>query len=158
MPRQSTPGSYRLPNDEITALDPADDEAFESLFKRTIREGEKELMLAILEDAINSFQRYLVAGNEKESKQFQEVQEWISGKNRDWLFSFDNVCETLGLDPSYLRRGLIAWAKRHGHSILLDSFCDVSMTEISSSKKPKGGGYEKSREVDRSRKAAAHRL
>jgi hypothetical protein len=115
MPRQLTSQSYRPPNDEITARDPADDEAFESLFKRTIREGEKELMLAVLEDAINIFQRYLVAGNEKESKQFQEVQEWILGKNGHWLYSFDNVCETLGLDPSYLRRGLRAWAKRNGH-------------------------------------------
>jgi hypothetical protein len=118
MPRQSNPASQRLPNDEITALDPADGEVFESLFKKTVREGEKELMLAILEDAINSFQSYIVAGNEKERKQFQEVQEWILGKNQDWLFSFDNVCETLGLDPSYLRRGLMAWAKRHGHSNL----------------------------------------
>jgi hypothetical protein len=116
MPRQSNPASHRLPNDEITALDPADGEVFESLFKKTVREGEKELMLAILEDAINSFQSYIVAGNEKERKQFQEAQEWMLGKNQDWLFSFNNVCETLGLDPSYLRRGLMAWAKRHGHS------------------------------------------
>jgi hypothetical protein len=118
MPRQSTRESYRVPNDEI-AIDPADGEAFESLFKRTIREGEKELMLAVLEDAINSFQRYLVAGNEKERQRFQEVQEWILGKDGDWLFSFDNICEALDLDPSYLRRGLMAWAKRHGHSIEL---------------------------------------
>jgi hypothetical protein len=117
MRRLSTPQSYRLPNDEVTARDPADDEAFESLFKRTIREGEKELMLAVLEDAIHTFQRYLGAGNEKESKQFEEVQEWILGKNGDSLFSFDNVCETLGLDPSYVRRGLIAWARRNGHSM-----------------------------------------
>jgi hypothetical protein len=34
----------------------------ESLFKRTVREGEKELMLAVLEDAISSFERYLVSG------------------------------------------------------------------------------------------------
>jgi hypothetical protein len=71
------PASDRLL--EITALDPADGEVFESLFKRTVREGEKELMLAVLEDAINSFQRYLVARNEGERKQFQEAQEWILG-------------------------------------------------------------------------------
>lgn len=119
MPRQSISDSYRLPNDAMTAIDPADGGAIESLFKRTVREGEQELMLAILEDAINSFQRYLVAGNEKERKQFQEVQQWIQGKSEDWLFSFDNICETLGLDSSYLRRGLMAWAKRNGHSIQL---------------------------------------
>ena len=120
MPRQSIADSYRPTNDELTAIDPADGGAIEGLFKRTVREGEQELMLAVLEDAINSFQRYLVAGNEKERKQFQEVQQWIQGKNEDWLFSFDNICETLDLDPSYLRRGLMAWAKRHGHPIELE--------------------------------------
>jgi predicted Ser/Thr protein kinase len=115
MSRQSTRESYRMPKDEI-AIDPADGEAFESLFKRTIREGEKELMLAVLEDAISSFQRYLIARNEGERKQFQEAQEWILGKDEDWLFSFDAICEALDLDPDYLRRGLMAWAKRHGHS------------------------------------------
>jgi hypothetical protein len=119
MPRQSTPVFHRPLNDEITAVDPADRAVFESLSKRKIREGEKELMLAILEDAVNSFQQHLTAGNEKDRKQFQEAQEWILGKNDDGLFSFDSVCETLDLDPSYIRRGLIAWAKRHGHSISL---------------------------------------
>jgi len=120
MPRQSISDSYRSPNDELTAIDPSDSGAIESLFRRTVREGEQELMLAVLEDAINSFQIYLVAGNEKDRKQFQEVQQWIQGKNQDWLFSFDNICETLGLDPSYVRRGLMAWAKRNGHSIELE--------------------------------------
>jgi hypothetical protein len=27
----------------------------------------------------------------------------------EWVFSFTNVCETLGLDPGYLRRGLNRW-------------------------------------------------
>jgi hypothetical protein len=27
----------------------------------------------------------------------------------DWLFSFVNVCELLGLDPRYLRQGLQQW-------------------------------------------------
>jgi hypothetical protein len=117
MPRQSPPVSHKPLNDELAAIDPADGEVFEGLFKRTIREGEKELMLAVLEDAVNSFQQHLTAGNEKDRKQFQEAQAWILGKNDDWLFSFDSVCETLDLDPSYIRQGLIAWAKRHGHSI-----------------------------------------
>jgi hypothetical protein len=116
MIRQSISG-YRVPNDDLDAIDPADGGTIESLFKRTVREGEQELMLAVLEDAINSFQKYLMEGNEKERKQFQEVQQWIRGRNADWLFSFDSICETLGLDPDYVRRGLMAWAKRNGHSI-----------------------------------------
>src|SRR5262247_1785232 len=29
--------------------------------------------------------------------------------NSDWLFSFANVCETLGFNPDYLRQGLAIW-------------------------------------------------
>jgi hypothetical protein len=118
MTRQST-SDYRAPNDDGTAIDPADGGTIESLFRRTVREGEQELMLAVLEDAVNSFQSYLMAGNESERKQFEEVERWIRGRNNDWLFSFDNICETLGLDPGYVRMGLMAWAKRNGHSIEL---------------------------------------
>lgn len=97
-------------------MTPLDGEVFESLFKRTIHEGEKELMLAVLEDAIKNFQRYNRRRNEKERKQFQEAQGWIRGRDEDWLFSFDTICAALDLDPDYLRRGLMDWAKRHGHS------------------------------------------
>jgi hypothetical protein len=119
MSRQSHSDFYRAPTEEMSAIDPADGGTIESLFKKTIREREEELMLAILEDAINSFQKYLITGSDREKKDFDEVQRWIRGKNKEWLFSFDNICETLGLDPSYLRRGLMAWAKRKGHPIEL---------------------------------------
>ena len=37
----------------------------------------------------------------------------------DWLFSFENICETLQLNPGYIRRGLLVWkqAKRQSHSV-----------------------------------------
>jgi hypothetical protein len=36
---------------------------------------------------------------------FLEVEKWIVGGG-NWIFSFDNLCELLGLDPEYVRRGL----------------------------------------------------
>ena len=27
----------------------------------------------------------------------------------DWVFSFENICETLGFNPAYLRQGLLRW-------------------------------------------------
>jgi hypothetical protein len=27
-------------------------------------------------------------------------------RGNDWIFSFDSVCDLLGLDPEYVRRGL----------------------------------------------------
>jgi hypothetical protein len=88
MARQSTTASHRLANDEITVLDPADGEVFESLFKRTIHEGEKELMLAVLEDAINSFQRFILAGNEKEKETIPSSTRVDTWKKRGLAFLF----------------------------------------------------------------------
>lgn len=35
--------------------------------------------------------------------------EWILDDDKFYLFSFDNICEGLALDPNYVRRGLIRW-------------------------------------------------
>ena len=40
-----------------------------------------------------------------------EAEEWIQQGAAGGIFSFDSVCEVLGLNPSYLRQGLAAWKK-----------------------------------------------
>ncbi|HTN70318.1 MAG TPA: hypothetical protein VMO00_04445 [Methylomirabilota bacterium] len=72
-------------------------------------EPEKKLMLAVLEDAIACFQKYIFARDGKGKLLFQETEEWVLDGNVDWLFSFANVCDTLSFDPDYLRRGLLKW-------------------------------------------------
>jgi len=101
-----------------------DDDGLVSLFQQdallpeqyleTIRrkhhlEPEKSLMLGVLEDAVACFQKYIDAKRPREKTQFQDTEEWIFEKDSRWLFSFENVCETLGLDPNYLRKGLLRW-------------------------------------------------
>ena len=27
----------------------------------------------------------------------------------DWVFSFENICEALGFNPAYVRKGLLRW-------------------------------------------------
>jgi hypothetical protein len=114
MSRKPVYEAFSLMNNEIHAIDPSDGETIDRLFKRELREGEEALMLAILEDAIEGFHKYFSARNEKEKRQYQEAEQWILGKDNDWLFSFENICETLGLDPSYLRPAILSWAKRKG--------------------------------------------
>ncbi len=95
-------------------VDPADGELLESLSKKTHRDGEEGLMLAVLEDAIEYFQEYLLAKDKKGKELFQEAEEWILEKNSEWIFSFEYICEALGLDSNYMRQGLLRWkeAKR----------------------------------------------
>jgi hypothetical protein len=43
-----------------------------------------------------------------------EAEIWIRGEEgEDAPFSFCNVCDALGLDPTYLARGLLAWRGTH---------------------------------------------
>ena len=91
------------------ALDPADAAVIEKLFKKDIHEGEKELMMAVLQDAVECFQTYVLATKPREKRLFQEAEDWILEKNSDWFFSFENICETLQLHPDYIRQGLTCW-------------------------------------------------
>jgi hypothetical protein len=81
----------------------------ETMERKVHLEAEKRLMLAVLEDAIFCFQKYCNARSRKEQRLFQDTEAWIVDPESGWIFSFDNVCESLNLDPRYIRRGLIEW-------------------------------------------------
>ncbi len=67
-------------------------------------------MLAVLEDAVSCFQKYSSARDKIETSRFHEAEEWILlPGTSDWLFSFDNICEALDLNPGYIREGLLHW-------------------------------------------------
>ncbi len=70
-------------------------------------EPEKTLLLALLEDAIQLFQKYRDARDRAGKEQFREVEDWFLHEGNLWLFSFENICDLLGLDPQYVRRGLL---------------------------------------------------
>ena len=69
-------------------------------------QGEKRLMLAVLEEAVATFQRNTHAKTRRGQRLFREAEEWIQSEDVSWTFAFENVCHTLGLDPEYLRGGL----------------------------------------------------
>jgi hypothetical protein len=71
--------------------------------------GEKALMLAVLEDGIRCFQEHLRNPRLNPRLLSEEAEEWIRVVDWDWPFSFNNVCETLGLDPAALRTALLRW-------------------------------------------------
>jgi hypothetical protein len=81
---------------------------FDTMRRREHLEPEKALLLAILQDAIDSFLKYRGARDKVGKERFQEAKQWILETGNDWIFSFDNVCELLGIDPQFLRRGLLA--------------------------------------------------
>ena len=84
----------------------------EMLRRKTYLEGEKNLILAVLEDAVNCFQKYYAARDKKGKELFREVEEWIMDEKDDRVFSFGSICDSLGINPGYLRRGLKQWEKK----------------------------------------------
>ena len=77
--------------------------------RKTHLEPEIRLMLAVLEDAVSCFQKYVTAQRPKEKGLFRDAEEWFLEKDSDSIYSFENICESLGLDPDYLRKGLVQW-------------------------------------------------
>ncbi|MBI4516790.1 MAG: hypothetical protein HY699_13345 [Deltaproteobacteria bacterium] len=75
-------------------------------------EGEKRLMLAVLEDAISCFQKYAGASKGRRHRLFNEAQDWLLDTDGSWPFSFEGICQTLDLNPDYLRDGLMRWKDR----------------------------------------------
>jgi hypothetical protein len=82
---------------------------FYAMFKNSqSREPERRLMVAILEDAVSCLLTDLQGSNLRQRKQYEEAKAWVTtDEESEWIFSFKNICEVLGMDPSYLRRGLI---------------------------------------------------
>ena len=73
---------------------------------------EEKLVLAVLEDGISCFQKYLFAQDKGERRLFREAQDWILEEGQEEPFSFENICEVLGIAPNYLRQGLLRWKQR----------------------------------------------
>lgn len=82
---------------------------FDTVRRKAHLEPEKRLMLGILEDAIVCFQKYIFARDGKGKGIFREAEDWILEENSDQLFSFENICEVLGFNPKYVRKGLLLW-------------------------------------------------
>lgn len=82
---------------------------FENFRTKNHLEAEKKLMLAVLEDAVLCFQNYLFARDSRGKRIFHEAEEWILETDSDWIFSFESICEVLGLNPQYVRHGLLRW-------------------------------------------------
>jgi hypothetical protein len=69
-------------------------------------EPEKALLVAILEDAVYECHKYRRARDPQGKERFHVAERWILDDSDNWIFAFRNVCELLGLDPAYVRRGL----------------------------------------------------
>jgi len=67
------------------------------------KEPEQRLMVAVLKDAIScAYGKQLIGKGVR--RDHDEAIRWIWNLDSDATFSFNCVCETLGLEPEYVRR------------------------------------------------------
>lgn len=70
--------------------------------------GGRRLMRAILEDAIHC----IVDDIKLPSVVRKEALRWITNHDKEWIFSFRNICSELGLPAGRLRAGILENRKK----------------------------------------------
>src|SRR3984893_5525177 len=90
---------------------------FEAMRRKHLLEGEKRLILSVLEDAIECFMKCIDSPTNKGQKLFRDAEEWINLQDKHCVFPFDNVCDMLDIHPEYMRRGLRACKEKKLASI-----------------------------------------
>jgi hypothetical protein len=71
--------------------------------------GERALVLAVLVDAIRCLTGSARLGRNR-AQIILETREWVVSEDRQWPFSFENVCDALDLDAATLRTRLLRMA------------------------------------------------
>ncbi len=96
-------------NDSVTVFLESDalvPERYREVFHSRQISPEKRLMIAVLNDAIQAFFAGIRPRKSTDLRYFQEAEEWIMATGCDGVFSFEWICNLLGLEPAYLRTGL----------------------------------------------------
>lgn len=74
---------------------------------------EEKLMFAVLTDAVECFQKYVDTSSRRCRTLFAQADAWIASTESHWPYSFEQICLTLNLSPSYIRFGLMQWRLAH---------------------------------------------
>jgi hypothetical protein len=74
---------------------------------------EMKLVAAILKDGIDCYIKHLSSKQRRWNKLSTEAEEWFMSEDENWLFSFENVCAILKLEPDYIRRALLHYKQEY---------------------------------------------
>lgn len=109
---------WRTGSPEATEIGPEDLTEPQSLLpsqffgrcgRPAIVEGERRLMVALLEDAVRCFRKYALASSRRGRRLFRETDAWFMEPDTGAALTFDYVCEASGLDADSIRSSLRRW-------------------------------------------------
>lgn len=73
------------------------------------KSGEHRLLAAVLQDGIETFQKYAFSRDDNGRALFAEARRWITDSSRDDLFCYGTICDALDIESDHLRDGLLTW-------------------------------------------------
>ena len=73
---------------------------------------EKRLLLAILAEAVATLQRYVLDDGRRGQRLYREAKAWVLSDDVSWPCTFRNICDAPGIDPVYVRHGVMRWSDR----------------------------------------------
>ena len=76
-----------------------------------LRGGERRLMAAVLSDGIEAYIAQCASLRALAVEAESDAWEWVHTRDYSYVFSFDNVCESLGINADYLRLGLTRYVE-----------------------------------------------
>ena len=90
------------------------------LRRRTPRQGERRLALAVLEDAVIRVRRNRRWARLRHLWPTHEAERWIASRDRQRLYSFENVCLILCVDPGEVREWILRRGARRSERTVSD--------------------------------------
>jgi hypothetical protein len=81
---------------------------FDRVRRRKDLTGEQRLLYAVMEDAVEMYVKHAAARLPLHQRLFDDAEAWIESDERGWVYSFEAICDHLGLDVDYVRAGLRA--------------------------------------------------
>ena len=80
---------------------------YSTLAKNRYADPERRLIAAVLEDVVACLSIDPRHSTRRQRRDFHDAKNWINApEDSERVFSFINICEALGINPGYLRRGL----------------------------------------------------
>ena len=71
-------------------------------------EPERRLLRAVLEDALQTLLKRAAATGLRARRLRDEALAWLLSEERSDVFAFESICETLGIDASWLRARVLS--------------------------------------------------
>jgi hypothetical protein len=87
-----------------TILHPAQ---FRDIWSGEASSPERELAAAILEAAAADLRNFRYARRRRRQRLYWQAYQWVASEDREWPFTFVNICEALRLSPSAMRERLL---------------------------------------------------